>query len=198
MMRARGRNFVIALAAIIWVATVLISYRSVRAFESTPGAPADARASWPANAGVERNLSGPTLVMLAHPHCSCSRASVAELAEIIARGPRNLQTVVFVFRPHDFQAGWERTAVWNAAAKLPNTRVVVDIDGAAARRFGAITSGQTFLYDRAGVLRFSGGITSARGHRGENSGRDSVIRLANTSAGFSTHSVFGCAIGGKS
>jgi hypothetical protein len=191
-------RLILSAAAAIWIATIAFSYRAVRAFENTPGTAAAARTYWPSAVSVERNHDGPTLVMLTHPRCACSRASVAELAEIIARGPSNLRTVVFVFRPSDFPSGWERTEVWAAAAKLPNTRVVVDIDGAEAARFGAMTSGQTFLYDRAGALRFSGGITSARGQRGENSGRDAVIRVANTSAGVATHSVFGCAIGGRS
>ncbi len=34
---------------------------------------------------------GPTLVMLAHPHCTCTRASVGELAEAIARATHATQ-----------------------------------------------------------------------------------------------------------
>ena len=51
-----------------------------------------------------------------------------------------------------------------------------DDDGAEARRFGAETSGQTLLYDARGALAFSGGITGARGHAGDNAGRASLRR----------------------
>ena len=59
----------------------------------------------------------------------------------------------------------------------PSVTVVRDDDGREAQRFGAATSGQTFLYDSRGALEFSGGITSARGHAGDNAGRTALISL---------------------
>jgi hypothetical protein len=101
---------------------------------------------------------------------------------------------VLVFRPHEFAEGWERTDVYTAATRLRRAHVIVDEDGREARLFGGFTSGQTFLYDGDGKLRFEGGITSLRGHAGLNSGRAGVIRIANTQSGTGTHPVFGCAI----
>jgi hypothetical protein len=54
----------------------------------------------------------------------------------------------------------------------------MDIGGRVARRFGAATSGQGLLYDRAGRLRFQGGLTSARGHAGDNAGSAAIVALA--------------------
>ena len=134
------------------------------------------------------------LVMLVHPHCSCSRASVQELAEIVEKAPRDVETTVLVYRPREMPAGWELTNVYDAATRLRRARVQLDVDGAEAARFGGFTSGQTFLYDGDGRLRFAGGVTSLRGHAGLNRGRADVIRIANDRAGNGSHPVFGCAI----
>jgi hypothetical protein len=105
-----------------------------------------------------------------------------------------VQTYVLVYRPHEFPAGWERTDVVDSARRLHRAHVLIDEDGAEARRFGGFTSGQTFLYDTDGRLRFEGGITLLRGHAGLNSGRAGIIRIASTHAGSGKHPVFGCAI----
>ena len=52
--------------------------------------------------------------------------------------------------------------------------------GAEANLFGAATSGQTMVYDPGGRLRFSGGITAARGHYGDNVGVSAIARLIDT------------------
>ena len=59
------------------------------------------------------------------------------------------------------------------------------------------TSGQTLLYDRRGSLIFSGGITSARGHRGANAGEAALVSLlASGRADRNATSVFGCPLFG--
>ena len=55
-------------------------------------------------------------------------------------------------------------------------RVVNDVEGVEARRFGAQTSGTTSLYSPDGRLLFSGGITSSRGHEGDNAGEDALTQ----------------------
>jgi hypothetical protein len=187
----------IAAAAIIWAATVAAAYQAIRRFESTPGAAAIAPASWPGRSIIEPRRGEWTLVMLVHPHCSCSRASIKELEAVLEKAPRAVQPYVLVYRPHQFAAGWERTDVYTAATRLRRANVLIDEDGREARLFGGFTSGQTFLYDGNGNLRFEGGITSLRGHEGLNSGRAGIIRIANTQSGTGTHPVFGCAITSK-
>lgn len=188
---------VLLAAAVLWASTVVAALQAIRRFESTPGEAADARGVWPAASRVPRAEGASTLVMLIHPHCSCSRASVKELGEIIEKSPRSMQTRVLVYRPRDAKPGWEDTDVYRAAAGLRRTRVVIDDDGAEAKRFGGFTSGQTFLYDSAGRLRFAGGVTSLRGHAGMNRGRADVIRIANAPETNGTHPVFGCAINSR-
>jgi len=184
----------IVLAAAIWIGTVGAAVRAIRRFEATPGRAATAPKSWPSDSSLVRNHDAPTLIMLIHPQCSCTRASLAELQAIIEKSPCALRTYVVVYRPRQAKAGWEKTDVYDAATRLRGTRVVVDEDGREAKRFGTFTSGQTFLYDAAGLLRFEGGITMLRGHAGLNSGRAGVIHLANGEGGKGTHPVFGCSI----
>jgi hypothetical protein len=131
--------------------------------------------------------------MLAHPHCTCTRASLGELAEAIARARVRPRTYVVFMAPETLGRGWEMTDLWRTAASLPDVTVVRDEDGREARRFGAETSGQTLLYDEHGALVFNGGITGARAHAGDNAGRQSLVALLNlASAERARTNVFGC------
>jgi len=184
----------LVLAALLWTTTIGAMVHAIRRFESTPGRAADALGSWPAASRIPRAPGQWRLVMLIHPHCSCSRASITELERIIEHSPPSLRTYIVVYRPSDFAKGWETTDVFTAASRLPRTRIVLDQDGHEARLFRGFTSGQTYLYDGDGKLRFSGGITLLRGHAGFNSGSAEVIEIARSKSGAGSHPVFGCAI----
>jgi hypothetical protein len=197
----KTRSVVVAasifIASLIWVGTVTAAFRAIRQFESTPGRAAEGPKNWPADSSLVRVPGAPTLVMLMHPQCSCTRASLNELQAVIEKSPRSMRTYVVVYRPRGAKPGWEQTDIFFAAQRLRGTRVVVDADGQEAKRFGSFTSGQTFLYDAGGHLRFEGGITLLRGHAGLNSGRADIIHIANGEAGKGTHPVFGCSIVSK-
>jgi hypothetical protein len=183
-------------AAIVWTVTIGAAFNAIRRFETTPGLAAVTGPSWPAGSTVPRQSGEWSLVMLVHPHCSCSRASVQELQAVLEKSP-SVQPYVLVYRPGDFKAGWENGAVLDAASRLRRTKVIIDENGREAKRFGGFTSGQTLLYDRQGRLRYAGGITSLRGHSGINSGRVDVIKIASSGEGSGSHPVFGCAIDKK-
>lgn len=191
--KSRLIRLAILVAAVIWAVTIGAALQAVRRFETTPGETANARAVWPAGTSVPRTNGEWSLVMLVHPHCSCSRASVQELEAIVEKSPA-VRPYVLVYRPSEFEKGWEEGAVLDAATRVRRAKVMLDEDGLEAKRFGGFTSGQTMLYDPAGRLRFSGGITSLRGHAGINTGRVDVIRIAASQTGNGTHPVFGCAI----
>jgi hypothetical protein len=135
--------------------------------------------------------------MLAHPRCSCTRASVAELAELIARAPQRSKVYVVFVRPGRLgaSADWERTDLWRQAAAIPGVTVTRDDDGREAGLFRAETSGQTFLYAPGGALLFTGGTTGARGHAGDNAGRATLLALLRReSPARRATPVFGCAL----
>jgi hypothetical protein len=102
---------------------------------------------------------------------------------------------VLVLKPQEFPKGWEQTDVWRNAASIPGVTVIADVDGAEAARLGVRTSGQTLVYDAAGKLVFSGGITALRGEVGDSPGSRSVgAVLAGRQPVQETTPVFGCPI----
>lgn len=162
-------------------------------WDNAAGESAIAPKDWPAGSHLVRATDRSTLVMLAHPHCSCTRASLGELAEVLARAAEHPKTIVVFLKPAGFSEGWEQTDLWQTATRLPNVTVVRDDEGREAQAFGAATSGQTLLYDRRGALQFSGGITGARAHQGDNLGRQSLVALLTSGPGARQEtSVFGC------
>jgi hypothetical protein len=178
-----------------WAAGVALGWSRLWAYESTPNVAARAVDSWPAGARVERAAGLPTLVMLAHPKCPCSRATVGELAKLMTDCGGKLRAVVLMVRPAGEPVGWERTDLWKSAAEIPGVIVVSDDDGVEARRFGAATSGQVVLYSAEGKLLFAGGITESRGHAGDNAGRSAIAELVGgggASAGVVRTPVYGC------
>ncbi len=131
--------------------------------------------------------------MLAHPHCPCTRASVGELALLMAQTQGKAAAYVLFLKLPDFTEEWEKTDLWYSAANIPGVTVLEDEDGAEAKLFNASTSGQTLLYDADGKLLFSGGITGARGHSGDNAGRGAIVSLLNEGKAEQTETaVFGC------
>jgi hypothetical protein len=100
---------------------------------------------------------------------------ISELEQIMAYGPERLDARVEFYKPENFPRDWEKTDLWKAAAAIPGVTVSSDLDGQAARLFGATTSGYVALYDTRGELVFHGGITGSRGHTGANRGSSAVL-----------------------
>jgi hypothetical protein len=177
----------------VWLAGITWGLSVVWAYENRPGAAAHAPVRWPAQTPLAAATDRPTLVFLAHPQCTCTRASLDELTQVLARAPRPPKTYILFLRPAVFEAGWEKTELWRAATALPNVTLLRDDDGVEARRFGVETSGQTLLYDRRGTLIFSGGITGSRGHGGMNDGEAALLDLlTGRTADRHVSNVFGC------
>ena len=181
---------------LLWLLAIGFGQRVVLDYEKSPGPAAAAAAAapgWPAASRVARRPGMFTLVLFAHPHCPCTRASLAELERILARRPGRAATTVLFVRPEGVEAGWERTDSWRSAGAIPGVAVAVDPGGVEARRFGARTSGEVALFDPDGRLAFRGGITGARGHPGENAGADAVLaRLAGAAPEATEAPAFGC------
>jgi hypothetical protein len=190
--RYRAQGLLVAgLAA--WLLTIGTGMGMLWKYADTPGPPADAKAMWPAGASFTRDARGPVLVLFLHPQCPCSRATINELARLLAGAPAPAAIDALVYRPVNADAGWERTDLWDSAAALRGVHVMTDVGGAQARVFGALVSGQTLLYRATGALRFSGGITGARGHEGDNPGRTALTSiLAGGHPAALRTPVFGC------
>ena len=189
-----GMFWILGLLATCWLAAAVGGLYVVWAYENGPGVAATAGPQWPAGTTLTAATDRPTLVFLAHPQCTCTAASLGELAEALARARVRPKTYVVFLKPSSMPDGWEKTSLWTAAEALPDTTIVRDGDGREAERFGTVTSGQTLLYDARGSLVF-GGITGARGHAGDNAGRAAIVDLLNQASGATTSTkVFGCSL----
>jgi hypothetical protein len=181
------------IATAVWLGAAATVLAVLWRYDNAPGAGADAPARWPDGSVLVHTAGQPTLVLLAHPQCTCTPASLAELAEVLARAGTRPRTYVLFLQPQGFSNDWVESDLWKTAAAIPGVTLIRDEDGREARRFGSATSGQTLLYDGDGALRFSGGITGSRSHAGDNAGRRSLVALLSGGAPDRTAtSVFGC------
>ena len=174
-----GSRVLWAALTVVWLTIAVAGLSVLWRFDNAPGVGANAPARWPTNSVLARSPGRPTLVLLAHPQCSCTLASLEELGETLARAQNHPKTYVLFLKPEGFANGWEQTDSWRIASALPDVTVVRDDSGREASRFGAATSGQTLLFGADGALLFSGGITAARGHAGDNAGRSELVSLLN-------------------
>jgi len=184
-----------SLLVVLWLCSVATGMAWLMAYDNTPGSTADAPASWPAGSALARDPSGPTLLMLAHPRCDCTRASIGELAELLARVRHRPRTFIVFIKPGGVEGAWEKSPIWDQATRIPGVTVIRDDNGAEAQRFGVQTSGQSLLYDRNGRLLYSGGTTGARGKPGANIGRSTLVALLDGARpSTATNLVFGCSL----
>jgi len=180
-----------------WGIAVLVGMFGLVRYQMTPAAIASAAPpQWPAGVDFTHSGGRSTLIMTLHPQCPCSRASLHELAEIMARSAGRLDARLLFVRPANAPADWLDGELWQQAKTIPGVTILVDKDGRDAAAFGASTSGQVMVYDSAGVIRFSGGITDGRGHEGDNVGLQSVLDLMRFGKSpVATTPVYGCSLG---
>lgn len=193
-MKAPSTRGWLMLAGALWLGGIGTGVVALARYSVTPGATPVTAATWPEGTRLSRQAGRPVLVMLAHPKCTCTRASLAELAEVMAHAGGRAQAFVLFLRPEGLEDGWEQGDLWRTAASIPGVTVLSDADGLEAKRFGATTSGHVVLYGTDGRLRFSGGITVARGHVGDSPGREALERVLREDGEGGGTPVYGCAL----
>jgi hypothetical protein len=188
------KKCLIALSSVAWLALMLWGFKYVLDYDTKASAQGQYLSNWPATANIERAADRWTLVMVVHRQCPCTRASINELNRILAQCRGKLAVQMLLYRPAG-AAGWTKGSVAQSVASLASVHSVDDPDGVTASLFNATTSGECFLYDLSGTLRFHGGITGSRGHEGDNDGEDLVVALVNGKIeGFQQSAYFGCLI----
>jgi len=191
--RKKRTLVVVSLGVLSWLSLVAFGLWFLWGYENAPGVGAQPPHQWPTDSRIHPAPNQATLVMLAHPHCPCTRASIGELASIMAHSQGRLTAYVLFIRPEGSSREWEETDLWQSASDIPGVHVVIDANGHEARLFHAATSGQAILYDPKGRLLFTGGITASRGHFGDNAGESAIVSLVNAEVPDRTEtSVFGC------
>ncbi|HEV3021310.1 MAG TPA: hypothetical protein VGX76_02540 [Pirellulales bacterium] len=171
---AGANHLQMATLVLVWALFVGAGLVELNRYAATPGRDEAPPAQWPADSAIVRD-DRPTLVVLIHPMCPCSRASLSELNRLLLRvnsgGVLRVNAHVLFIAPEGTVESWQNSELCAKARSIAGVTVDVDADRREARLFGASTSGSCLLYGSDGVLLFHGGVTGARGHEGENEGR---------------------------
>lgn len=188
-------RLLLILSATTWIAAVSLSFILLSDYQNSPGLAATPTSTWPRGSRIPSASDRATLILLAHPKCPCTRASIGELALLMAQCQGLVSAHVLFLKPKGVVANWEKTDLWQSAAAIPGVHVMSDEGGLEARRFHALTSGQTLLFDKDGQLLFNGGITGARAHSGDNAGRSALVSLLTSGTAVQRKTfVFGCSL----
>ena len=172
------KSAILVVIGLSWVLMIVVGLVVLWDYDTGPAPPGHPPQRWPVASHLPAPAGRARLVVAAHPHCPCTRASVGELERLMAQAGEHVEAYVLFFRPDGVPEEWVQTALWSRAAAIPGVHVVRDDGGAKSERFGALASGQAMLYGANGALLFRGGITASRGHSGDNPGRAAIVALA--------------------
>ena len=182
-----------------WLLAVGGGFLVLMNYQGAAGAMGNTPHDWPPASALRLTPGRNNLLMFVHPKCPCSAASIEELNRLLATTGGKFSTRVLFFKPSHVPNDWTDTSLYRAVVSLPGVTALDDIDGKEARRFGAMTSGCVVLFGPSGDLLFRGGITSGRGHAGDNPGENALVALLQ-GQDTATHQtpVFGCDLLDKS
>jgi hypothetical protein len=172
-----------------WIVVVSAGMAAIVRYDSTPAAAHQVLTHWPRRSAIGFDGSRPNLLMAVHPECSCTRASLNELARMLPLLGGHARIVVLLLGRNGNR--YEQTV------KELHLESFADRDGSEASRLGLIASGEIAIYAAGGNLLYSGGITGARAHEGDNPGEAAALAALGTSDSVRNKKapVFGCELG---
>src|SRR2546430_17192775 len=83
--KRRIGTLIIGILAAIWVTAGVSGQRVMLNYDYTAATAGGPPSKWPHESLLPRTRGVPTIVVVAHPHCPCSRATVEQLDRLIAR-----------------------------------------------------------------------------------------------------------------
>ncbi len=179
-----------------WILLVITGFGFLLRYSNQSGPQETVPVSWPVEAGLAADTARPTMVVLLHPRCACSHATLAELQRLLLDASTDVDLHVCFYCPHGEPDAWTETDLRERAERLEGASLHVDRGGQMAASFSATTSGTVVLYDRKGHCLFHGGVTSARAHEGNNVGRRTLTQLLREERFEPAENpVFGCPLG---
>lgn len=98
-------------AGVLWVGAVIAGGALASRYAFTPGENVASPARWPEQSHITPVQGRPTLVMLAHPKCACTRAILAELSRLAERFGGRLNIHVLLVKPAGAAPGFARDRV---------------------------------------------------------------------------------------
>jgi hypothetical protein len=178
-----------------WLGLVIAGFLRLWGISIEPGPVSSFPVNWPTSSKLTRSYHRGTLIAFLHCRCSCSIATLAEL-EALTTEHAIPEEIRLVFEPAGL-GDVKSSRLWQQAGRIPGAVCFIDGDGSEMRLFGARTSGQMLEFDPHGRLRFSGGLTPARGQRGKNTGSEVLLTLDDSrmQPRMTSH-VFGCPLKG--
>lgn len=193
-MRGIRLKLVLLLGFCLWVGLIVGGNAWLLRYSFAVGRAGGAPSTIPPGLASSAPSARPQLLLALHPRCPCSRSTLSELAKILSRAANACEVSVLMYRPAEETDGWLEGALLDNCRRM-GCRISPDPDGRLAASLGSLTSGQVVLYDANGRLRYQGGITSSRGHEGDNAGEQAVIDiLQGRRDSHKTMPVFGCPI----
>jgi hypothetical protein len=192
------KKYVLALLVTAWALSIAIGMGVLLRYKNTPGVASEPPPNWPHASAIVPAAGISTLVMIAHPRCPCTRASIGELARLMTETQDRINAYVVFVKPAGVSADFTATDTYERAKEIAGVTVLIDEGGVEAERFHASTSGDTIVYGADGKLMFHGGITASRGHFGDSAGQRRIRSLVSDgTADRGDAPVFGCSVTGS-
>ncbi|MBW7927116.1 MAG: hypothetical protein H3C58_03300 [Fimbriimonadaceae bacterium] len=132
-----------------------------------------------------------TLIMIVHPDCPCTKASLRNLAAILDATRLPVRAEIVGAMPPGYEGPKKNLAMARGIVK--SELVIMDADR-ALQTYGARTSGHLFVYDPDQDLVYSGGLTPARGAEDAMSSMRWFKALVHQGAIASSAPTFGCSL----
>lgn len=183
--RIKLRGLVVAALLTGWVLALGFGWHSALVYETTPGPAAH-------TIYTERSEQAPfTCVVVAHPLCPCTRATLRGLRAAIGAHPGQFACRIVFAGPMPADKPENLTL----AEAIPGAKIETMTAKAALGKYDAKISGQTFVFDRQGRSVFSGGITASRGHEDPDFAIELFDQIQKGQGRTRAYPVFGCALG---
>ncbi|MBX3721736.1 MAG: hypothetical protein KF713_07855 [Turneriella sp.] len=161
-------------------------------YEFTAGEAVNDISEWPESLTMPFVAGRMNLVVMAHPHCPCSKASLEELNNALAAVPLQPYVRLVYYRPPGVTAAWSQSELVAESRRLSGIAVIFDEDGKIAETLGARTSFDVFLFNASRQIIFRGGITRGRGIYGANPGRRALEAALRGETAAKMYPVYGC------
>ncbi len=184
----------LAIGALAWLGGIGASLGALQRYAATAGRAQSPRVDASDLVAAHRTPGHGLVIMAVHPLCPCTKASLAELGDLLARSRDTCAALILEYQPLRPPADWPRgeASLELGGRSIP---VVSDRGGRLASALGAQTSGHVVFVDQRGTIRFHGGLTIARGHRGRAPAQDAILTaLTGGQPTLASAPVYGCAL----
>ena len=168
---------------VLWFLALGLGFHNILAWEATPGPGSQKRPA------LELAKGRPALVVVLHSMCPCSLGTVANLHYLTPAQSRKIDVTLVVTGPH-----CRTSAVAVQACLVPRAHIRFLTEGQVIAKYGALTSGQAYLFDQSGALVFAGGLTDSRGCQGQSRGMKAVTDTIAGKPCVKALPVFGCPV----